>query len=81
MWQGSEYPYEYDKVGQEAYEGLTLLTFESSPSKIQADYCLVRSNQRKFLQDIEVLRIEDFITQRKEKICSKQKDMETTRSQ
>ena len=33
-----EYTYKYDKVGQEVYEGLTLLTFESSLSKNQLDY-------------------------------------------
>ena len=31
-----------------------LVTYKSDPSKTQVDYCLVRKNQRKFLNDISL---------------------------
>ena len=42
-----------------------LIKYESGPSKMQLDYCLVKRNQGFYLKGINVLPNEDFITQQK----------------
>ena len=46
------------------------VTYESGPSKMQVEYCLVRRDQRKFVKDMKALPSERCITQHKQVLCN-----------
>ena len=51
------------------------VTYESVPSKTQIGYCLVRTNQRKFWKDINILLSEEYDFRRYREIIPRHKEI------